>query len=333
MRSFQERGYWFALSTIGNINWFCGYCSVALAFPLAGYLYSSKKGKSIVLYLVSVLGMSLLAIQGSDSGPVLCGVALGVCMIASVKRPALFAKCWALLGGASLCVWLMGKLVVLRDAWDANPSDGWMFGRLDWNGWLVIALTAGGCCLLSAKIRNRFGEAVLRRSIVVFLAVAALTVGTVAIFLILQWNMAGFAGWGSGRGELWRLAWEGFLQASPREKLIGVGPDCYAKYLISLGKPPVITEEGQWANAIFANAHNEWLNHLVNMGVAGVVCYAGVFVAALRRYRGMLLAVLVLALYGVHSLVSFQQVLNTPLLFMVLGVCENRICRSEKVDF
>ena len=28
------------ISTIGNINWFCGYASVILALPMAGYLYS-----------------------------------------------------------------------------------------------------------------------------------------------------------------------------------------------------------------------------------------------------------------------------------------------------
>lgn len=33
---------------------------------------------------------------------------------------------------------------------------------------------------------------------------------------------------------------------------------------------------------------------------------------------------LAIAMYGIHSLISFQQVLNTPLLFLVLGVCEQR---------
>ena len=32
-----------------------------------------------------------------------------------------------------------------------------------------------------------------------------------------------------------------------------------------------------------------------------------------------------IAMYGAHSLISFQQVLNTPLLFLVLGVCEQRM--------
>lgn len=32
--------------------------------------------------------------------------------------------------------------------------------------------------------------------------------------------------------------------------------------------------------------------------------------------------VLALSMYGVHSLVSFQQVLNAPLLFLTLGLCE-----------
>ncbi len=318
------------LSTIGNINWFCGYCSVALALPLTGYLYSNKRIKSSLLYTVSVLGMTLLAIQGSDSGPVLWLAALAVCMMAGVKKTILFQKGWALLSGSSACIWLMGKLVVILDAREANPVDSWMYERLGWNGWLAIAVAAGIGYVAFGKIGDRFGEAVLRKVIKIFLAVAGLTTATIVIFLILQWRTTAFAEWGNGRGQLWRLAWEGFLEASPGKKLIGVGPDCYAEYLGSLGKTPVITDEGHWANAIFANAHNEWLNLLVNMGLVGVTCYTGIFLSALKRYRGMLLGVLVLAMYGVHSLVSFQQVLNTPLLFMLLGICENCVRRHEK---
>ena len=34
------------------------------------------------------------------------------------------------------------------------------------------------------------------------------------------------------------------------------------------------------------------------------------------------MGMLTVAMYGINSLISFQQVLSTPLLFMVLGLCE-----------
>ena len=53
-----------------------------------------------------------------------------------------------------------------------------------------------------------------------------------------------------------------------------------------------------------------------------MAAYAAVFITALQTYRKNFLAVLLLLTYGIHSLISFQQVLNTPFFFLLLGVCE-----------
>ena len=61
----------------------------------------------------------------------------------------------------------------------------------------------------------------------------------------------------------------------------------------------------------------------------GVAAYAAVFITALQTYRKNFLAVLLLLTYGIHSLISFQQVLNAPLFFLILGLCE-AAARGEK---
>ena len=65
------------------------------------------------------------------------------------------------------------------------------------------------------------------------------------------------------------------------------------------------------------------------MGLLGVAAYAAVFITALQTYRKNFLAVLLLLTYGIHSLISFQQVLNAPLFFLILGLCE-AAARGEK---
>ena len=70
------------------------------------------------------------------------------------------------------------------------------------------------------------------------------------------------------------------------------------------------------------NAHNEWLTTLINLGVLGTAAYAAVFLTALWKYRRNSMAIMLLFTYGMHSLISFQQVLNTPFFFLLLGVCE-----------
>lgn len=310
------------LSTIGNINWFCGYFSVTLAFPVSGYLYAKRKLKAVALYIISVMGLVLLVIQGSDSGPVLAVTAIGICLLTGIRKTEFFRKGLLLLVGMCSGVFVMGKAITMLDTWNFTPVESWIYRNMTWSGWLVAGVAAFLLWVVCRCMESRGRQAVLRKAIKILMITAMLIGGTIALFLVWTWSKGSLESFGSGRGILWKLAWEGFLQADGVQKLIGAGPDCFAEYLILIGKTPIITQEDHWANALFVNAHNEWLNHLVNLGILGVAAYGGIFIGAYRRYKGMMLAVLVLAMYGVHSLVSFQQVLNTPLFFGVLGICE-----------
>lgn len=311
------------LSTIGNINWLCGYYSVMLALPVAGYLYSDKKRKEILLYIVSLLGMTLLCIQGSDSGFLIAAVGIGIGMIWSVKKPKCFRKVLLLAMGLAIMFPLMAGLIGVFEAQAATPVDGDVYAKMQWRGWWLIALCIGIVCLVQYRLKM----SVQKKFAKLIVIICVVSAGMVSLLLLLSWSKTPLMNWGSGRGVLWKMAWSCFAEGDWKQKLIGAGPDCYAEYLISCGTIPTIDVEGHWSGAIYANAHNEWLTHLVNLGMVGVAAYGGIFVSAAKRYKGMLLGVLVLGMYGMHSLVSFQQVLNTPLFFLVLGMCENR-CRS-----
>ena len=91
----------------------------------------------------------------------------------------------------------------------------------------------------------------------------------------------------------------------------------------------VLFDKGYFDGSIFTNAHNEWLTTLINLGVLGTAAYAAVFLTALRKYRRNSMAIMLLFTYGMHSLISFQQVLNAPLFFLILGLCE-AAARGEK---
>lgn len=155
------------------------------------------------------------------------------------------------------------------------------------------------------------------------------------IAVVLAWylhrlSVIDFAEWGNRRGRLWQMAWMGFRKGNLHQKLLGAGPDCFASYLGELlPGGTVLFDKGYFEGSVFTNAHNEWLTTLVNMGLLGVAAYAAVFITALQTYRKNFLAVLLLLTYGIHSLISFQQVLNAPLFFLILGLCE-AAARGEK---
>ena len=111
-------------------------------------------------------------------------------------------------------------------------------------------------------------------------------------------------------------------------KIVGAGPDCFADYVYSVPALAVRLAD-RFGSHDLTNAHNEQITLLVNVGALGWLCYAGLFLTAFVRYvKGArrqpmlyLCAVSILA-YTAHNLVSFQQVLNTPYIFIVMGIGE-----------
>ena len=312
------------LSTIGNINWFCGYCSVALVFPVAAYLKSGSRWRRSAAYIISILGLTLLMIQGSDIGIVLVAVCLFVCMILGIRDGRILRGTVALGTGTAFLLPIYGLLTRLlgESAREAIPVDGFSRALADWQGWWLLGIAGAGLYVGIGRLQCAEGkEQILRRIAVGIVVLLALTGAAGILVFALLGSFEG--GWGNGRGALWSITLQAFWQNDVLQKLFGVGPDCFAEYIYSAvagGKLPVL--EGRWAGTVFANAHNEWLNHLLNLGVAGVVCYLGIFVSGLGRYRRYLPGLLALVLYGTVSLTGFQQVLSTPLLFLTLGIAE-----------
>lgn len=342
------------LSTIGNINWFCGYCSVALVFPVAavmGFFKASHRGallprrqahtpadpqgesrriakrsflEACAAYAVSVMGLTLLMIQGSDTGILLAALCLFVCGVCGIGDGRIFKGTVALGTGVCFLLSVYGLLVRLigESAWAAIPVDGFCRNLAAWEGWWLLGAAGAALYIVTGRLLGAEGKARLLRRIALGTAGAFVLAGVSAVLIFsLKGSFEG--GWGNGRGALWSLAVQGFWQNDLPGKLFGAGPDCFAEYMYSAfeqGTMPALG--GRWAGTVFANAHNEWLNHLVNLGLVGTGCYLGIFISALRRYRGYLPGLLALIMYLAVSLTGFQQVLSTPLLFMTLGIAE-----------
>lgn len=312
------------LSTLGNINWFCGYCSVALAFPVAAYLKIQSRWVRAAAYAVSIMGLTLLMIQGSDIGIVLGAVCLFVCVFAGIGDARIFRRAVALGTGTCFMLSVYGLLARLlgERAGEAIPADGFCRTLAAWQGWWLLGAAGAGLYMVLGRLLRREDKARVVRGLAIGMAGLFVLAGVSgALIFSLKGSFDG--GWGNGRGALWGLAIQGFWQNDLPGKLFGAGPDCFAEYMYSAfaqGTMPVL--EGRWAGTVFANAHNEWLNHLVNLGLVGTGCYLGIFISALRRYRGYLPGLLALIMYGTVSLTGFQQVLSAPLLFMTLGIAE-----------
>ena len=313
--------YTHMLTTLGNNNWLSGYYSVM--FPLSLALFckavEERRGSSMLLGASNILVTILLFLQGSDGGVMVAGVALWMCFWSSRKKTKLWEALLFLLTGICVGMLLWGKGMQFLGTFDILLQDGIAKRLAAWQGWILLA----AMCLLFCGIHHALPDEkkrMLRTGLLY--GSLALAAGAV-IWYILRQQGSNFAEWGNRRGRLWQMAWQGFCQGDLRQKLLGAGPDCFAGYLGQvLPGGTVLFDKGYFAGSIFTNAHNEWLTTLINMGVLGVVAYAAVFFTAFRKYRGNFMTNMLLFTYGLHSLISFQQVLNAPLFFLLLGICE-----------
>lgn len=331
MRDFNTGDWTYShmFSTVGNINWFCGYCSVALALPVAGCLKGKDKRVRCLLYPVAVCGLFLLFIQGSDIGVILTAMCLLVCLLWGIRDGAVFERTLLLAAGLFFMIPAYGMLASFlgEGAVAALPADSIGWGVIRAKLWWAAG-AAALCLWLLLRSLARRSHASAQKTVRCVSAGAPLLALLLGVAFFLARQPSGEM-WGSGRGALWRIALQGFERNGWLRRLVGVGPDCFAEYIYSVFSGDALSfQEGRWAGSIYANAHNEWLNHLVNLGIMGTGCYIGIFVTGAIRYRKYLSGVLALTLYGVASLTGFQQCLSTPLLFLALGMCE----RNEDIE-
>lgn len=341
------------LSTIGNQNWYCGYVSVVSGVCFY-YGLCGKGLKGAAGLFSSLLVFWTILTQGSEGGYLILLAQTSILFFLSLENRQRLLRFLAVMlccpGAVFLgryCIRFRGLMLV---------EDGTLEGIIFWKGWLwVFGMLAA--CLVILGIREIMGcrdrmADFSARKIRRWCLPASLVI-CVILFVGCQisdelWQMFGEKGllritddWGNGRGILWRVSWGSYLQESIFRKLVGAGPDCFANVVYRwYPVNDMIHVTGQWETALYANAHNEWLNMLINQGILGLVSYAGIFVTLFvrlyRRQKGEAFAwigMLAIAGYCAYGTVSFQQVLSTPLLFALMGMAEAAERREEESAF
>ncbi len=344
------------ISTIGNINWYCGYMmsvffgGFALFWQSAGW----KRRTRCLLGLYVAVGFASLVTQGSSSGLLTLFVLLLVTFALSASNGRRMELFWEEL----FLFWAVCLLIRLL------RQSGWSITYLEAASELLTnsrlplcmtVLTAGGLWWVRRAVsRGRYPRKVFQTLAAVVCAGAALLLLGYAAVLAVNTATGGAleraAGltprdfltfsptWGSNRGATWTAGAMCFWEQDPLHKLFGIGPDGMPSFLYDRGSDALVgmVKETFGASRL-TNAHNEWLTVLVNTGVLGLVSYAGAMVTAIGRFLGgrrnaaTTACGFCLLAYTVNNLFSFQQAMNFSTIFLLMGVGENylRSCRGE----
>lgn len=351
------------ISTLGNINWFCGYWSVAASVGIAWYWCSDRGWIRLLTGIYSAIAMLCGVTQGSNSAYLVFG-ALGVGLlllsVGNHHKMYRFLELCMMFGAVCQLGRLLRYMPGLAYNYGLEPGDGGSritAALLDSNATLWGLIVAGLCygALRGLDRYRHFSMEKYRRTIAMTAgtAVALCCAATVVLFfrtgIVHVQDISETEGdfrlvfnedWGNGRGVAWNCGMDAYREMDILHKLVGVGPDCFADYVYDV---PELAEKlaDRFMNMRLTNAHNEQITQLVNVGTLGWLCYIGIFLSAFVRWlrradRQPILYVCAMSVlaYTAHGLVSFQQVLNTPYIFMVLGIGErfyrSAVCEKQE---
>lgn len=335
------------LATIGNINWYCGYFCVV--FPIGFYYYWNGREKrffGIIWLLFVIVAFGTIVTQGSESGLVAFAIIMFLYFLLSFesnRKMLRFLEANVVFGITCLLLKVFYYLLQERAYFGVDLPAIKIITSSVWVYYTIAVIVVYAVFRYAVKVKNIQIEKHKRiRSICVIVSVLAANL-LIAAMLIHVKNKEIFPVidklsflnlndmWGSGRGLLWPLTWKAFYEMPFVNQLFGVGPDCFAPYMYTYyGSSLQGFLQGWWGDAVVANAHNEWLNTLINTGVLGLSTYMGIMVTGVvgflkkQQELPILLAFgMSIIMYMINNTASFQQVVSTPILFMVIGMGEN----------
>lgn len=332
------------ISTIGNINWYCGYL-VSVFFAGVVLLWKcngEKPWQKVLLMLYVAVGFGTLVTQGSDSGMVTLVVIMLVLFVMSAPdrdRMILFWEEILLLGEVCLITYAIRKVGLIQE----NYHGG--LGIFLISGWRPLFVTAVSLIVLVLLYRNRDHGSYPEKSIrILSRVIAATAAGAVLLVLILaavntarpgslgalsKYSLFTFSPqWGSNRGATWTAGWKCFVEQNWLHRMVGIGPDTMSAYIYRDGSESLLSlVRERFENKTLSNAHNEWLTVLVNTGIVGLTAFAGMVISAIRRFlrEGRQNEIVCacgfcMLAYTVNNIFSFQQAMSVATIFVIFGM-------------
>ena len=326
------------LSTLGNIDWFCGYLSVVVPI-LMGDLYLERldrqSGRKVyVKELLLVMSFLILILSGTES----CYLILGVCFVSlatvSVQNQAgLPAFLEQLAAFCLLPVLLHICLITRRPELDRYLYENTQ--EISWrliHDWYGVALLAAAVSILlwRSRIRNatsRHAAPVKKQKDVTCVGhlrcFELLCLAGAVLLLLVQVLLPGLYSdrFGSSRGLIWSTCSEIYRGLPLSQKLFGIGPDCLYSYLLS--HPEYRSVFLNRFGMDIMNAHSIFLNRLLTTGLIGMMLYLVIIVLSLRIWNRKLRSlpyIMMLLCYLAVGTVLFDQITCLPLMLILMGI-------------
>ncbi len=334
------------ISTLGQATWFSSYMILMFPIGLLVFWHSEEMVKRFLSGAYVLIGAMTMIAQNSDSALLAYAVVYLILFFASFrdnKSMRRFLECLVMLFGGWKLFGLLEIAFKDRVMVLSNIMRTLSIGVVSW---ILLAVSAGmliGYIKITQKEGFEIGDHLNVRTIVLIIAGVCALIPIVYIAL----NTAGaFAGtslesdnnyllfdyqWGNNRGLSWIGAVGTFCKTNILRKLFGAGPDGFYNEVYRFYSEPLNAKWGK--GTVLTCAHNEWLNALINVGLAGAAAYIGIFISGMIRFikksetlTETLAPAMCIGAYMMHNFFCYQQIICTPIVFMIIGAGE-MLCR------
>lgn len=330
------------LSTMGQVSWYSSFVATVLPLGLGFFWLADDKKTKIWSGIVSFLGCMTLISQNAESAIVALAGFMMVFYWFSVSDIHRMERFWRLV---VLFVASTRLTRLLFYIWPNTIRTYDFFNELLINNnlmWILLLLVVAiWGAFYYTKIKNRTYHVklwIVSRYVALGLLVLVIVVSATILIIsamgltpdwlanltanisYLNWN----DDWGNHRGMSWTMNWIMFRDYDILHKLVGVGPDGYAFYAYNIYQD---TLEQMFPGLTLCNAHNEWMNSLINLGIIGCTAYMGIYILGIRNFARMAYKkpvyvgyIACIVSYMAHNFFCYEQVCCTPFIFIIIGL-------------
>ena len=330
-------------STIGNINTYTSF--VALVMGASAALFAAEKNlkRAVWYYVCTVIAFLAIIMGNSDNAYLSLAALFGFLpFYAFIDRKGT-ARYGILFASFFTAIWCISGINAYYG--DAVTGVDSLFRVIAGHRLLtpaVVLLWLAAAGLWWYLCYKKDGNAKINKYVRIGWFVFLLLCVAVVIFLLIDVNVRGneekYAAlsnyllfndlWGTHRGHVWRISMETFRDFPLRYQLWGFGPETFG-----IATWDYRQELGAAYHETFDSAHNEYIQYLITMGIAGLTSYLAVIFSFIRTVvkkridKPFVVAALFACLcYWTQAFVNVTPPIVTPLMwtFVMFGAAACR---------
>ena len=333
------------LSTMGQATWYSSYLCIMYPLGVIAFWKAKKPWVRVVFGIFSAVSFMSVVTQNSDSAYMaIAGIFFMLFWISMEDNQQFlrFLEVMMIALGSFKFIGILQKIYADRmvplDALSIFMSQSSLTGI----AFVVVVLLY---VILTRVVKDNPDFDISRVKPVRYVALAAVILAIAGGVIFIYMNTTGKLPedkassnnylyfdntWGNSRGLSWKCAVGTFEQCDGVRKLFGAGPDGFAEEVYTYYKTELDARWGE--NTTLTCAHNEWLNALVNVGLLGLIAYLGIFISVFilcmknaKKYPELYGVAISIVAYILHNFFCYQQIICTPVIFILMGMAVSLI--------